>query len=69
MEANGRAGEMKPQNGDETEKEVKEILKSIINVKNDRAKKDTAKKWSNMPSETKTKVLNKWEEKAKNAPK
>ena len=67
MDATGRGGEMKPQQGEEREKEVKEIMKSITNVRNDRAKKETAKKWSNMPSETKTKVITKWEEKAKNA--
>ena len=65
MEATGRGSEMKPQQGEERDKEVKEIMKSITNVRNDRAKKDTAKKWSNMPNETKTKVINKWEEKAK----
>ena len=65
MEANGRGGEMKPQQGEERDKEVKEIMKSIANVRNDRAKKDTAKKWSNMPNETKGKVISKWEEKAK----
>ena len=66
MEANGRGGEIKPQQGEERDKEVKDIMKSITNVRNDRAKKEQAKKWSNMPSETKTKVINKWEEKAKN---
>ena len=40
-------------------------MESITNVRNDRAKKETAKKWPNMPNETKTKVINKWEEKAK----
>ena len=34
-------------------------------VKSTKAKKEQAKKWSNIPSETKTKVINKWEEKAK----
>ena len=42
-------------------------MKSITNVKNDRAKKEQAKKWSNMPAETKGKVIGKWEEKAKAA--
>ena len=46
-------------------KAVKDIMKSINNVRNDRAKKEQAKKWSNMPAETKTKVITKWEEKAK----
>ena len=44
---------------------MNDILKSITNVRNDRAKKEQAKKWSNIPSETKSKVINKWEEKAK----
>ena len=65
MEANGRGAEMKVQQGEERDKEVKEIMKSITNVKNDRAKKEQAKKWSNMPNETKTKVVSKWEEKAR----
>ena len=65
MEANGRGAEMKVQQGEERDKEVKEIMKSITNVKNDRAKKEQAKKWSNMPNETKTKVISKWEEKAR----
>ena len=65
METQGRGPELKTQQGEETDKTVNEILKSITNVRNDRAKKEQAKKWSNIPSETKTKVINKWEEKAK----
>ena len=45
---------------------VREIMKSITNVRNDRAKKEQAKKWTKMPKETKTKVINKWEQKAMN---
>ena len=65
METQGRGPELKSQQGEETDKTVNDILKSITNVRNDRAKKEQAKKWSNIPSETKTKVINKWEEKAK----
>ena len=65
METQGRGPELKAQQGEETDKTVNDILKSITNVRNDRAKKEQAKKWSNIPSETKTKVINKWEEKAK----
>ena len=65
METHGRGTELKTQQGEEVDKTVNDILKSITNVRNDRAKKDQAKKWSNIPSETKTKVINKWEEKAK----
>ena len=67
MEGKGRGAELKQQQGEEKGKEVKDIMKSITNVRNDRAKKDQAKKWSNMPAETKGKVLSKWEEKAKAA--
>ena len=67
-EAQGRGGELKNQQGEERDKNVNDILKSITNVRNDRAKKEQAQKWSKMPSETKTKVISKWEEKAKNAP-
>ena len=65
MESKGRGGELKQQQGEEREKSVKQIMRSLANVRNDRSKKEQAKKWSNMPSETKTKVINKWEEKAK----
>ena len=67
MEGKGRGAELKQQQGEEKGKEVKDIMKSITNVRNDRAKKDQAKKWSNMPAETKGKVIGKWEEKAKAA--
>ena len=43
---------------------VKDIMKSIANVRNDRAKKQQAAKWTKMPSETKTKVIKNWEQKA-----
>ena len=66
-DAQGRSGELKTQQGEERDKDVNDILKSITNVRNDRAKKEQAQKWSKMPSETKTKVISKWEEKAKNA--
>ena len=65
MEGKGRGAELKQQQGEEKGMEVKDIMKSITNVRNDRAKKDQAKKWSNMPAETKGKVVKKWEEKAK----
>ena len=65
MEAKGRGNELKAQQGDEKDIAVKDAMKSITNVRNDRAKKEQAKKWSNMPAETKGKVLSKWEEKAK----
>ena len=65
MESKGRGTELKQQQGEEKETAVKDIMKSITNVRNDRSKKEQAKKWSNMPAETKTKVLAKWEEKAK----
>ena len=65
MESNGRGTELKAQQGEEKDKAVNDILKSITNVRNDRAKKEQAKKWSNLPGETKNKVINKWEEKAK----
>ena len=67
MEGKGRGAELKQQQGEEKDKGVKDIMKSITNVKNDRAKKEQAKKWSNMPAETKGKVIGKWEEKAKAA--
>lgn len=67
MEGKGRGAELKQQQGEEKDKGVKDIMKSITNVRNDRAKKDQAKKWSNMPNETKGKVVAKWEEKAKAA--
>jgi hypothetical protein len=68
LEGKGRQGELKPHD-DKEDKDgrVKDIMKSITNVRNDRSKKDQAKKWSNMPAETKGKVLTKWEEKAKEA--
>ena len=56
-EAQGRGGELKNQQGEERDKNVNDILKSITNVRNDRAKKEQAQKWSKMPSETKTKVI------------
>ena len=46
---------------------VKEIMKSVTNVRNDRAKKEQAAKWSKMPQETKSKVIKSWEQKANNA--
>ena len=67
MESNGRGTELKTQQGEETDKAVNDILKSITNVRNDRAKKEQTKKWSNMPNETKSKVISKWEEKSKKA--
>ena len=67
-EGQGRGAELKAEQGEERDKEVNDIMKSITNVRNDRAKKEQAKKWSKMPSETKTKVIQKWEEKAKTAP-
>ena len=39
-------------------------MKSVTNMRNDRAKKEQAAKWSKMPSETKTKVIKNWEQKA-----
>ena len=81
MESKGRGSELKQSNGEEKDKvlcgrlytfsylfvfkAVKDIMKSISNVRNDRSKKEQAKKWSKMPAETKTKVIAKWEEKAK----
>ena len=65
FEGQGREAELKNAQGDETDKTVNDIMKSITNVRNDRAKKEQAQKWSKMPSETKTKVITKWEEKAK----
>lgn len=67
MAFQGRGAELKAEQGEERDKDVNDIMKSITNVRNDRAKKDQAKKWSKMPSETKTKVITKWEEKAKNS--
>ena len=43
---------------------VKDIMKSIANIRNDKAKKHQASKWTKMPSETKTKVIKNWEQKA-----
>ena len=43
---------------------VKDIMKSIANIRNDKAKKQQASKWTKMPSETKTKVIKNWEQKA-----
>ena len=65
MESKGRGTELKQLSGEEKDKNVKDIMKSISNVRNDRSKKEQAKKWSKMPAETKTKVIAKWEEKAK----
>ena len=65
MESKGRGTELKQQQGEEKDTAVKDIMKSISNVRNDRSKKEQAKKWSKMPAETKTKVIAKWEEKAK----
>ena len=45
IEAKGRGTELKPQNGEDTEKSVKDIMKSITNVRNDRAKKEQVKKF------------------------
>ena len=42
---------------------VREIMKSIKNLKNDAAKKEGSK--NKMPGEVKTKVISKWEDKAK----
>ena len=68
METIGRGTELKPgDDGDQT-KSVKDIMKSVSNLRNDRAKKEQAKKWSKMPQETKTKVIKSWEQKAANAP-
>ena len=39
-------------------------MKSIANIRNDKAKKHQASKWTKMPSETKTKVIKNWEQKA-----
>ena len=41
-------------------------MKSIKNLKNDAAKKEQAQKWTKIPGETKAKVINKWEDKARN---
>ena len=67
FEGQGREAELKTAAGDERDKVVNDIMKSITNVRNDRAKKEQAQKWSKMPSETKTKVISKWEEKAKSS--
>eukprot|EP00090_Calanus_glacialis_P022333 TRINITY_DN34479_c0_g1_i1.p1 TRINITY_DN34479_c0_g1~~TRINITY_DN34479_c0_g1_i1.p1 ORF type:complete len:247 (-),score=73.52 TRINITY_DN34479_c0_g1_i1:56-754(-) len=64
MESNGRGTELKGKEEGENAKTVREIMKSITNVRNDRAKKEQVKKWTKMPNETKTKVINKWEQKA-----
>ena len=42
-------------------------MKSVTNVRNDRAKKEQAAKWTKMPQETKNKVIKTWEQKAANA--
>ena len=81
MESKGRGSELKQANREEKDKVlcvglcifsdpsvfqvVKDIMNSISNVRNDRSKKEQAKKWSKMPAEMKTKVIAKWEGKAK----
>ena len=42
-------------------------MKSIANIRNDKAKKQQAAKWTKMPTETKTKVIKNWEQKAMNS--
>lgn len=69
METIGRGTELKTaEDGGDQAKSVKDIMKSVHNLRNDRAKKEQAKKWSNMPQETKTKVIKSWEQKAASAP-
>ena len=68
METIGRGTELKNAEDGDQSKSVKDIMKSVHNLRNDRAKKEQAKKWSNMPQETKTKVIKSWEQKAASAP-
>lgn len=68
METIGRGTELKSAEDGDQSKSVKDIMKSVHNLRNDRAKKEQAKKWSNMPQETKTKVIKSWEQKAASAP-
>ena len=69
-EAQGRGGELKNHQGEERDKNVNDILKSITN---DWAKKEQAQKWSKMLYELNLwikwimKFISKQEEKAKNA--
>ena len=68
METIGRGMELKATDGPEDHsKPVKDIMKSVTNVRNDKAKKETAAKWTKMPQETKTKVIKSWEQKAMGA--
>ena len=63
MESNGRGTELKPKDDADETKAVKDIMKSIANIRNDKAKKQQASKWTKMPAETKTKVIKNWEQK------
>ena len=63
MESNGRGTELKPKDDADETKAVKDIMKSIANIRNDKAKKQQASKWTKMPTETKTKVIKNWEQK------
>ena len=67
METNNRGAELKPAAGDDSQNNVKDIMKSVTNLRLDEARKNQAKKWTKMPNETKTKVISDWEKKAKTA--
>ena len=62
METIGRGTELKNAEDGDQSKSVKDIMKSVHNLRNDRAKKEQAKKWSNMP-ETKLSTVHysRWE--------
>ena len=65
---NDRENELKA----EQESNVMSIMKSLVNLRDDEDSRDMARahavKWGKVPAQTKKDVLQKWEEKANEAP-